>query len=434
MLEFIHGYQSGDCDQLAAQRWALEQTEKLNPTLGALREWRHELKEVRDGPLSGVTVSAKDNIAVDGMQTWAGSAKALPDEWTKSGSFVRRLEALGAVVTSKSNCAEFALGGSGYNPNQGTPRNPWSKTVDLVPGGSSSGTAVAVASGMAMLGIGTDTGGSVRVPAALCGCVGYRASLGHWAMDGIVPLLTRSDTLGLMTRDVSSLLYAVSAIDNVDNIYAAPLESISVAVWPKQLMQNCEPERAALLQTTCDALEKNGCVLTTAGQDAIDLAFKLLNDGPNSAAIEFSHFLNRELPSWRPVLNRQVAAMVAEHEFISEATQAERNKEFLKLADHLESFFDGADFVLSPSTALAPPATKALETPEGYEHYSNGLLGYTVMGSMFQCCGISIPAGLDKNGLPMSLQLLGRANDDKRLLSVALSLQSLLPTMPSPTT
>ncbi|MGB0866052.1 MAG: amidase [Granulosicoccaceae bacterium] len=432
LLEFLDLSRTGQCAPTAAQSQALSTIKLNNERLHALREWRHELHEPLAGALCGVTVTAKDNIAVNGMQTWAGSARALPAHWAQSGRFVKRLQALGAVINSKSHCAEFALGGSGYNPNQGTPVNPWSNDVELVPGGSSSGTAVAVASGMAMLGIGTDTGGSVRVPAALCGCVGYRASLEHWPMDGIVPLLRRADTLGLMARTVNDLCYAVAAIDNQEQIEPLPITETSVALWPLTLLEHCDDDRRRCFQETANALEQAGCTLVQADKQAIDYAYSLLEGGPNSAAIEFAHFINEELAPWKPSLNPQVAAMVQQHEGYDTAALEARNNQFLSLDEKREHFFNGADFVLSPTTGLAPPPISALTSTEGYQQYSNDLLHFTVMGSLYRCCGISLPAGLDNRGLPMGIQLLARPSQDRLLLAMSHSLQRLLPATPMP--
>ena len=427
LLKFIEECHEGKCSNTEAQQQALVATQQYNPRFGALREWLEAPLTPTEGPLCGVTVSAKDNIGVEGMQTWAGSARALPDTWTRTGSFIQRLQSLGAVISSKSHCAEFALGGSGYNPKQGTPINPWSSDKGLVPGGSSSGTAVAVASGMAMLGVGTDTGGSVRVPAALCGCVGYRTSLEHWPMDGIVPLLPRADTLGLITRNLDDLLYAVAAIDALAPIKALPLPRVRIALWPEALLSDCDADRRRSLRLAAEALQSAGCEIVEADHAAIEFAYALLTNGPNSAAIEFAHFLNAELPAWRSTLNSQVADMVSENERFDLAALEARNQQFLQLANHRETFFAGTDFVLSPTTAIAPPPIASLANAEGYEKYSNSLLNFTVMGSLYRCCGISLPAGLDSNGLPMGLQLLARPDDDERLLAMALGLQQWLP-------
>ncbi len=433
LLEFLASCRRGELQKSSAQEIALSQTCRCNARLGALREWRKAPIPTSEGPLSGVTISAKDNIGVEGFQTYAGSAKALPSKWTRSGSFVKRLQSLGAVISSKSHCAEFALGGSGYNPNQGTPINPWSPHEEpLVPGGSSSGTAVAVASGMAMLGIGTDTGGSVRVPAALCGCVGFKASKAHWPLDGIVPLLTRSDTLGLFSRDLDDLLYAISAIDHGVPIEALPFTELTIAIWPEILMGNCDSDRLECFLEISTAIRANGCKIKVAGQAAITTADEILSSGHNTAAVELTRFLASELPQWRKNLNTQVDTLVKASESVDDRSLQARHHQFIALALHREEFFNGADVVLSPTTALSAPPLSALQSSEGYERFSNGLLDFTVIGSVYGCCGISLPAGLDSNGLPMALQLLARPGDEYRLLAAAKSLQPLLPICPEP--
>lgn len=404
----------------------------LNARFHALREWREPTASTT-GPLSGLMVSVKDNIGVDGMQSWAGSSRALPQKWASSGSFIRKLQQLGADINSKSHCAEFAFGGSGFNPNQGTPINPWSPPgTPLIPGGSSSGTAVAVACGLAQLGVGTDTGGSVRVPAALCGCAGYRVTPQHWPMDGVLPLSTRVDALGLIAPQVQDIARVLSAVEGTKPLSAAPLDSLSVALWPDDALADCDAERAAIFATAAGQLRQQGATLVPASGDVLARAFALLGGGPNTAAAEFAHFLQAELPGWRHGLNPQVASLVADHEQVQDDALERRIADFDQLLTLREQLFAGADVLLSPTTGVAPPPIAALHDPAQYEHYSNTLLHFTVLGSLFGCCGISMPAGLDSDGLPMSLQLIARPGDDIRLLQAALSVSSLLPSIAAP--
>jgi len=379
-----------------------------------------------------MTVTVKDNIGVDGMETWAGSAAPLPSKWTKSGSFVQKLQSLGAVINSKSHCAEFALGGSGLNPNQGTPLNPYSPEIPRVTGGSSSGTAVAVASGMAMLGVGTDTGGSVRVPAGLCGCVGYRASYGKWPMDGVVPLLERADCLGLFTQDVQDLAIAYSAIESGPKIEAAELSTINFAQWPDALLENCDADRQTAFHSACRALRQSGATTHTIDASIITQALHKLSNGLNTVAIEFARFLRQELPEWSDKLNPEVHEMVVQNATVDEGLLQARNEEMEAIQNNREALFGQADIIISPTTGIAAPKVSALETPEGYQRYSNELLYFTVVGSLFGCCGISVPAGLDRDGLPIGLQILARPGDDEKLIAAALAIVELLPTTPRP--
>ncbi len=149
------------------------------------------------GPLMGVPVAIKDLFAVEGMPTTAGSNIDVIDIIGPEGSFVKNLKRAGCVILGKTKTVEFALGAAGTNRVRGTPRNPWDAKVFRVPGGSSSGSAVAVATGMCGFAIGSDTGGSVRIPAALCGTIGLKTTVGLWPLDGVFPLAPSFDTIGL---------------------------------------------------------------------------------------------------------------------------------------------------------------------------------------------------------------------------------------------
>ncbi len=407
------------------------QMQALNKRFGALREWRN--CDTSAGPLKGIRTTVKDNIGVSGMQTWAGSCCALPEQWAQSGSLIQRLESLGAAVNSKSHCAEFAFGGSGFNPQQGTPINPWSAHgVPLAPGGSSSGTAVAVACGQAQLGVGTDTGGSVRVPAALCGCVGYRATPGHWPMDGVLPLVARVDAYGLITPRVNDLARVVSAIDDVASVEALSAQALKVAQWPMDALGDCDPDRSACYREATERLRGMGATVVDADRSVLDRAFDVLNGGPNTAAVEFSRFLNAELSTWRHRLNPHVDNLITEHESVSDTALNARVVELEGLHAQIEQLFANSELIISPATGLAPPPISHLSDPAQYHFYSNALLHFTVLGSLFGCCGISIPAGLDSDGLPMSIQLLARPGDDLLLLRAALLLEHTLPPIPPP--
>jgi len=166
------------------------------------------------GPMMGIPVSVKDLYGVPGLPVFAGTSEALPGRWSRSGPVVSRLLAQMALVTGKTHTVEFAFGGIGINNHWGTPLNPWSRDDELrVPGGSSSGAGVSLLEGSAMLALGTDTAGSVRVPASFTGMVGLKTTFGRWSNDGIVPLSSSLDTPGILALSVLDVAYAFAAID-----------------------------------------------------------------------------------------------------------------------------------------------------------------------------------------------------------------------------
>ena len=174
-----------------------------------------EAQTILPGPLAGASVVIKDNIHVNGYATHAGMKKALPDGFLKESSLVTRIYELGGAIVGKAHCSELSLGGGGLNTSQGTPRNPFDNKVHRAPGGSSSGPAVAVATDMAMIGLCTDTGGSARVPASICGLVGYRPSEGVFPIDGVLKLglPDRIGVIGKSVKDVRLFSDIVSEVD-----------------------------------------------------------------------------------------------------------------------------------------------------------------------------------------------------------------------------
>ena len=165
------------------------------------------------GSLQGLPVSVKDLYGVTGFPTFAGSPKSLPKRWEREGPVIKALRRQLAVIAGKTHTVEFAFGGLGANPHWTTPRNPWDRDKHRVPGGSSSGAGVTLAVGSALLALGTDTAGSVRIPASMTGNVGFKTSIGRWSVEGIVPLSPSLDTVGLLARSVEDVAFGFLALD-----------------------------------------------------------------------------------------------------------------------------------------------------------------------------------------------------------------------------
>jgi aspartyl-tRNA(Asn)/glutamyl-tRNA(Gln) amidotransferase subunit A len=174
------------------------------------------------GPLMGVPIAVKGMFAIDGMEVTAGSKLPIADLIGNEGTFIRNLKRAGCVIIGTTKMAELALGGrTGINPVQGTPRNPWDPKRYRVPGASSSGSAVAVSAGLCALSIATDTGGSARLPAALCGAFGLKTTAGLWPTDGMLPSVPMLDTIGLIARSAEDTAWAfVSGVSTRETDWA----------------------------------------------------------------------------------------------------------------------------------------------------------------------------------------------------------------------
>ena len=166
-------------------------------------------------PLCGIPVSVKDLYAVDGMPTYAGSARTLPgDPWSRDGELIARLRRAGAVFVGKTHTVEFAYGGVGINPHWGTPRNPWDADTARIPGGSSCGAGVSLWEGSAMLALGSDTGGSIRIPSAFTGVVGHKPTKGRLPTTGVTQLSSTFDTTGTLARTVTDSAWFFGCADS----------------------------------------------------------------------------------------------------------------------------------------------------------------------------------------------------------------------------
>ena len=183
------------------------------------------------GPLQGLPVSIKDLFAAAGYPCFAGSSRRLSaDPWERDGSLVARLRHQLGVITGKTHMVEFAFGGTGHNSHWGAPYNPWDAAAHRAPGGSSSGAGVSLLEGSALLAFGSDTAGSVRIPACMTGTVGLKVTLGRWPADGVVPLSPTFDTPGLLARSVCDVAYGFAALDpaGIDPGGVEAIEPVSV--------------------------------------------------------------------------------------------------------------------------------------------------------------------------------------------------------------
>ncbi|MGH6977327.1 MAG: amidase, partial [Stellaceae bacterium] len=252
----------------------------------------------RLGPLHGIPVAPKDLFAVAGMPTFAGSPRRLPARWEQDGPVIAALRRQCAVFAGKTHMVEFAFGGTGVNAHWGCPRNPWDAATARSPGGSSSGAGVALLEGSALIALGTDTAGSVRIPASATGTVGLKVTAGRWSTDGIVPLSHTFDTPGILARSVADAALAFTVIDPdaPRAIEPANLTGLRIGI-DNAMWKDCSPGIAEAAKVAVDHLTRAGARLVTKTVPEFPAAFAVFCDGGVSA-IELRRFLDRELPEW----------------------------------------------------------------------------------------------------------------------------------------
>src|ERR1700733_13683961 len=225
------------------------------------------------GPLQGLPISIKDLFAADGLPCFAGSSRRLPAEpWERDGPLVATLRRQLGAITGKTHMVEFAFGGTGLNSHHGAPHNPWDASAHRSPGGSSSGAGISLLEGSALLAFGSDTAGSVRIPACMTGTVGLKVTLGRWSTEGVVTLSHSFDTPGLLARSVADVAYGFAALDpalgDADRFLGESdtlsLNGVRIAVDDAFFWTDCDPGIAETVREAVDALARNGAALHQA--------------------------------------------------------------------------------------------------------------------------------------------------------------------------
>ena len=377
--------------------------------------------------LAGIPVTVKDLFDVAGQVTAAGStvlASAPPARFDAVA--VARLRAAGAVLAGRTNMVEFAFSGVGINPHYGTPVNPSDTCTERIPGGSSSGAAVSVATGAAFVGLGSDTGGSIRIPAALCGIVGFKSTARLVPSTGTIPLSTSLDTVGAVTRSVRDavLVHEILSARTV-RLAGKPLSSCRLAV-ARTVMQD------ALSSTVAAAFDRSLQVLRRAGAQIEEIALREIDElasinatGGLSAAQ--SHAWHRKLlaeheaqydPRVALRILRGARMSAADYIDLLAARQAWIERMRLQLA--------AFDAVLSPTVPIvAPSVGSVIDNDDEFFRVNSLLLRNTSVVNMLDGCAISLPCNAPGE-LPVGLMLWHAALHDDAVLDLALQVEAAL--------
>ena len=355
----------------------------------------------------------------------------------------------GAVPVGKTHTVELAFGALGTNPHWGTPRNPRDTTVHRCPGGSSSGAGVSIVEGSALIALGTDTGGSIRIPASVTGTVGLKLTKGRWSTEGVVPVSGTLDTVGALTRTVKDQLFFFTAIDEQRTALRldddVELTSVRIGKPQGRLWTETQPDIAKLLVGVLESLTKESHedskgasstfdVVETDGS-LLDEALDLYLYGGISGA-ECGDFLRRELPDWLDKLHPTVGDRVksAPESLESDAYRASLEKQAAMIQRSPTLFRDAdgnpIDVVALPTQLTTPPKVSDVFGDDVdlaiYAAANKRGLAPTCPGSILGLCAISIPVGIDDIGMPVGLQLVAPPNSELRLLHIASAIESLL--------
>ena len=413
----------------------LERIERLNPRLNAFHYVARDealaaaraidlqlAAGVDPGPLAGVPVAVKDLYSVTGMPTNAGSNLDVSEVTPPEGSFVRALKLSGCVILGKTRTSEFALGGINFiHP---VPWNPCDARTHRMPGGSSHGSAVALAAGLCAFAVGTDTGGSVRLPAALCGVVGHKFSSRAFALDGIFPLSPTLDSVGTFTTSAADAALVHSALTGIAGLPAPPVKGLRLGKPLRLFYDELDAEVSQRIDIALDALARAGAQIVPVDVPEVgefDSVFGGIVPG------ELVEILGRE----RIEKGRELFDAIAQSRIIAALNYppsrlAEACMRQVELRDRVRAKMAGIDGWLVPTTPLVPGPLKDRSTLMPALEWNKRALRNTRPGNVFEQCGISLPLPARDGGLPVGLQLVRSALEDAKLLALAATIESVV--------
>ena len=389
-------------------------------------------------PLTGIPISVKDLYGVEGLPTFAGTPRQLPEKWSRDAWLVARLRGAGAITVGKTHMVEMAFGGVGINPNWATPSNPWDDETHRIPGGSSSGAGVSLWEGSALIALGSDTGGSIRIPAAFTGTVGQRTTRGRWPTEGVVPLSHTLDTVGALTRTVEDYIYFFGCVDPQwgaprelwERLATTELKNVRMAFPQCGIWDDCQLDIVDELDSSISRLSRRARNLVEIDGGLLDDAFGLSTGRRPIASTECLAFLKSELPGWLDILHPIVGSRVAQGLTLDDPEYLSALEDHRRMANEADELFEDADILVLPGNVISPPPVADLADLDRYGEANAAILRPTYPISVLGLTAISVPVGVDRNGMPIGLQLVAPGGQDEALLGVALAIEREIGTAP----
>ena len=382
------------------------------------------------GPLAGIPVSLKDLFDVAGEVTRAGStilAGARPAG--RDASVVARLRAAGAVFVGRTNMTEFAFSGVGLNAHYGTPTSPWDRASKRIPGGSTSGGAVSVADGMATLAIGSDTGGSCRIPAALCGLTGYKPTAARIPLTGVFPLSRSLDSIGAMGRSVACVALADAVMAGEDHVPPVPGSMVGTrfAVPRGFVLDDMEETVAGVFDAVLKRLRDGGAVIEEMAVEEID-AIPEIQKGGGIITTEALAVHRERLAAHGSEFDPRVRSRIEMALEVSGADYVTYVKRRGELIARFSQRMAGYDALILPTVPILAPPISAFAAEEEYVRLNRLLLRNPTCFNQLDGCAISLPCHA-AGAAPVGLMLASSHGRDKRLLDIAATVEAAIAPM-----
>jgi aspartyl-tRNA(Asn)/glutamyl-tRNA(Gln) amidotransferase subunit A len=378
-------------------------------------------------PVDGLPVSLKDLYDVAGDVTRAGSrllAGAPPA--AQDAAAVARLRAAGAVIVGRTNMVEFAFGTTGLNPHYGTPRNPWDRNTGRVPGGSSSGAAVAQADGMCVMALGSDTRGSIRQPAALCGVVGWKPTQRRVPLDGAFPLSYTLDTVGPLANSVAccAAYDAVLAGEAPALLAALPAKGLRLLLPRGSLLEDLDPEVGRAFEAALQKLSAAGALITEQAVPAFDRQAEYFKNGGFAGAEAYA--IHRRWQERLAEYDPRIAKRVLFGKEIGAADYVDLMRLRAEYQRTIEALAAPFDAMLMPTTpTIAPPIAAVDKSDEDYFRWNFRILRNVGVVNFLDGCAVSLPCHAPGTA-PVGLSVFGVALADRHVLAAAAAIEGVL--------
>jgi len=378
---------------------------------------------------AGIPISIKDLFDKAGDTTTAGSAVLRGEPAaTRDAAAVARLRAAGFVVIGRTNMTEFAFSGLGLNPHYGTPLNPWDRATGRVPGGSSSGAAVGVADGMAFGALGTDTGGSCRIPAAVCGIVGFKPTARRVPLQGAYPLSTSLDSIGPLAASVECCAILDAALTGAEPSTWVPegllAGSLRLGVLTNYVTDGLEPAVAAGFDGAVRKLSNAGARLTDVSLTELSELPDINRKGGLPAAEAYAHHRAR-LATDASRYDPRVSSRILRGREQDAADYIEVHRRRADFIERVTRRLELFDAVLMPTVPVLAPPISELASDDAYMRTNALMLRNPSIVNFLDGCAVSIPCH-EPGSAPVGLTLFGLRESDRKLLSVAAAVEQCL--------
>ncbi len=434
---------------------ALARADRLQPKLNSFITLLHErsLARAREleseladgkyrGPLHGIPIGIKDNLATQGIRTTVGSLVLSDNVPSEDARVVTLCEEAGAIILGKENLEEFAAGATSNNPHYGAVHNPWG--LDHIPGGSSGGGGANVAAGVTFASLGTDLGGSVRLPGTFCGVVGLKQTFGRVSQRGLLVTSFNGDHIGPMTRSVSDsalVLQAIAGYDPLDpSTVPVPvpdyreklgqdLSGLKAGVPSNYFFDLVDPEVETSVRNAIAALQELGVEVVEVDLPSMEYVGALRAASLADGMVTHEPYLAAAREKYGPdVINRTMAGQFVLGRDYSKAMKVQR-----LIKEEYARVLQGVDFLVTPTAPVAAPRIDATHiTIQGETHRVRGPGSGVISRNTSPMNGnglpaITIPCGFNGDGLPIGVQFIGRPFDEGLLFQVAAGYEQVSP-------